>query len=150
MPRKLTPSKQDLERYVREGMTHEQIAAEHEKQTGARVARSSISAAIHRYGLSEHKHRYTAEVPWRLRGKDAKAYPIRMLRLLGKRRLGEPLEDGEAKRLDSWLRTLREENAVVAWDPDANPSVFYVEREKDDPVDIPIRVQRVWLNPRKQ
>jgi hypothetical protein len=147
MPRKLTPSKQDLENYVRQGLTHEQIAVEHEKVTGARVARSSISAAIHRYGLAEHKHRYTDEIPWRLRGKDSKAYPIRMLRLLGKRRRGEKLLPTEDKRLDSWLRTMREENAVVAWDPDVEPSVFYVERADGDPLDIPIRVQRVWLKP---
>jgi uracil-DNA glycosylase len=70
-----------------------------------------------------------------------------MLRLLGKRRQGLPLNEEENKRLDSWLETMRRENAVVAFDPVVTPSVFYVDRRPEDLDDLPIRRQRVWLNP---
>lgn len=148
--RKVTPSKNDLERYLERGLTHQQIAEEWEKETGEKVARSSISVACHRYGLSDARHRYTDTIPWKLRGDDLKAYPVRMLRLLGRRRLGELLTDEEARRLDSWLALLDRENAVVAWDPDSEPAVFYTDREPADPADIPIRPQRVWLRPNYQ
>jgi len=145
--RKATPSKVELERYLEQGLTHEQIVEEHYRKTGERVARSSISVAISRYGLSETRHRYTDTIPWRLSGKDLRAYPIRMLRLLGRRRAGEQLTPDEDRRLQSWLAILDRENAVVAWGPDSTPSVFYTDREPQDDPGIPIRRQRVWLRP---
>lgn len=147
MPTKVTPTKHELEQYLSKGLTHQEIADAHEQRTGVRVARSSISAAIHRYGLSEAKARYIEEIPWRLKGKDLKAYPVRMLRLLGKRRAGEDLTPGENARLNAWLDTMHRNDAVVAWDPEAEPSVMYVKRQEGDPVDIPIRRRRVFLRP---
>ncbi len=145
--RKSTPSKVELEHYLEQGLTHEQIVNEHYKKTGERVARSSVSVAISRYGLSDERHRHTETIPWKLTGKDLRAYPIRMLRLLGRRRAGERLTADEDRRLDSWLAILDRENAVVAWDPDSSPSIFYTDREPTDDPAIPIRRQRVWLRP---
>lgn len=145
--RKATPTKNDLERYLEQGLTHEQIVEEHYRKTGERVARSSVSVAISRYGLSEARHRHTETIPWKLTGKDLRAYPIRMLRLLGRRRSGEKLSPEETRRLDSWLTILDRENAVVAWDPDSTPSIFYTDREPTDDPEVPIRRQRVWLRP---
>lgn len=151
MPRpRILPSDRTLERWVNEGLTHEQIAERVSKETGHYVARSSVSVAIARAGLSATHDRFADEIPWRLKGKDLRAYPIRMLRLLGHRRRGHDLTVDENKRLDSWLAMLDKENAVVAYDPDSTPSVFYVDREPDDEQwspGIPIRRKRVWLNP---
>ena len=130
-----------------EGLTHEQIAERIFETTGQKPARATVSVAIARAGKSEPRKRFKEEIPWRLKGADIKAYPIRMLRLLGHRRAGDDLTDEENKRLDSWLETMERENAVVAWDPDSTPSVFYTDRQEGDHPEIPIRVQRVWLNP---
>lgn len=148
--RRLTPPKNELIRMLDAGMTHGEIAEAWSKKTGETVKRSSVSVAAHRYGLTEPRHRYTEEIPWRLSGKDLRAYPVRMLRLLGRRRMGESLEIVETKRLDSWLALLQRENAVVAFDPDSSPSVFYTDREPGDDPNIPIRKQRVYLRPRYQ
>lgn len=132
-----------------EGLTHEQIADRIFETTGQRPARTTVSVALSRAGKSEPRRRFKEEIPWRLKGADIKAYPVRMLRLLGHRRAGDELNSDENKRLDSWLATLEREGAVVAWDPDSTPSVFYVDREPGDLTEIPIRVQRVWLNPQR-
>lgn len=144
---RLVPDDRTLAAWVAEGLTHAQIAQRILDTTGHRVARSTVSVALHRAGLAEDRPRFKDTIPWRLRGTDLKAYPIRMLRLLGKRRAGMDLNAEENKRLDSWLRTMDEENAVVAYDPDVTPSIFYIDRQPNDPTDIPIHIQRVWLNP---
>ena len=147
---RILPSNDTLRRWANdEGLTHEQIAERVFEETGTRPARSTVSVALARAGLSAPRRRFNEEVPWRLRGSDLKAYPVRMLRLLGHRRAGDELSEDESRRLDSWLETLEREKAVVAWDPDAHPSVFYIDAEPGDGADgIPIRRQRVWVNPR--
>jgi hypothetical protein len=72
-----------------------------------------------------------------------------MLRLLAHQRGGDELTDNEEKRLESWLEMLDRENAVVAWDPDAHPAVFSVNRRPGEVVDgIPVRRRRVRLSRR--
>ena len=147
---KILPEKSTLELWLREGLTHAEMAEKVYQTTGHRVSRSTISVAIHRAGLSETRTRHREEIPWRLKGKDLVSYPVRMLRLLARQRAGEGINDEEVKRLQNWLTMLEEENAVVAYDPDSTPSIFYIERQPEDPVDIPIHVQRVWLNPARR
>lgn len=146
---RILPSDRTLEKWIKEeGLTHEQVAQRVFEETGHQVARSTVSVAVARAGLAGTHPRFKDEVPWRLKGADLKAYPVRMLRLLGHRRAGNDLTGDENKRLDSWLATMRNERAVVAWDPDSNPSVFYIDGDPDDwPDGIPIRRQRVFLNP---
>lgn len=76
-----------------------------------------------------------------------KAYPARMLRLLGRREAGEDVGEEASRRLDNWLDLLEEREAVVAYDPDSDQGFIYVRREPDDPDMPPIRRRRVWLNP---
>ena len=147
---KILPEKSTLERWLREGLTHKEMAERIYTETGHRVSRSTVSVAIHRAGLSETRTRHREEIPWRLRGKDLAAYPIRMLRLLARRRAGEDLSAEETKRLNNWLNMMAEENAVVAYDPDVTPSIFYIDRQPEDPADLPIHTQRVWMNPARR
>jgi hypothetical protein len=144
---KILPSDQDLLRLVKEeGLTHAQIAEQVYAETGHKVARSSVSVALSRAGLAAERRRFNHEIPWTLRGKDLRAYPIRMLRLLGHRRAGDDLTAEENRRLDSWLDLMKREKAVVAWDPDCEPSVFYIDAAPGDGKHgIPIRRQRVFV-----
>lgn len=147
MPRpQILPSAQEMMKMVEQGWTHQQIADWVYQQTGEKVTRGSVSVALSRAGYATEKNRYAEEIPWRLTGKDLKAYPIRMLRLLGRRRAGEALSDDDTKRLDSWLSQLKREQAVVAYVVDEVPHIIYVPREAGDPRDIPIRRQPVFLH----
>lgn len=148
---RILPEDSVLRRWVEdEHLTHEAVAERVFEMTGTKPARSSVSVALARAGLAEPRSRFKEEIPWRLKGADLKAYPIRMLRLLGHRRLGNELTDEENRRLDNWLAMLKEEHAVVAHDPDVSPSVFYIDKGPNDGLDgIPIRRQRVFVNPRR-
>ena len=87
MPAKrLLPDNRTLKRWVDSGMTHQEIAHEVERTTGVHVSRSTVSAALSRAGLVEHqRYRYDKEIPWRVKSEHLTQYPVRMLRLLGRR-----------------------------------------------------------------
>lgn len=144
-PRKL-PDTNTILRYRNAGLTHQQIADQIFIDTGIEVSRSSISAALHRAGKSADKARYTDTVPWRVKREHLREYPVRMLRLLGRRRADQPLSDNENQRLDNWLAHLAENNAVVAYDPDNSEQGFhYIDPAPGDGQDgIPIHRPRVW------
>jgi len=129
-----------------EGLSHAQIAQRVYEQTGHKIGRSTVSAAISRAGLSNPQERYTEEIPWTVQARHLREYPVRLLRLLGRRRRGLTLNAEENKRLDNWLELLAKENAVVAYDPDSSVGFVYTDRIDTDPVDIPIRRQIVSID----
>lgn len=146
-PPTLVPNKTTLQRWSKEGLTHQQMADRVYEESGERITRTAISAAMQRYGLSKPGHRYTDTIPWRCKVGHAKAYQLRMLRLLGRRREGGKINKKESGQLDSWLATLEEENAIVAYDPEDDRGFFYIDAEyKDHDEDIPIRRRVIHIN----
>lgn len=142
---RLIPDKSTLEHWVRdEHLTHAQIAQRIYATTGHMVARSSVSSALSKHGLTNPTPRYNEEVPWRVANEHLKEYPVRMLRTLGRKRAGLELPDGDEERLASWLDRLRQDDFVVAYDPEGG--FVYTAREAGDPVDIPIRVRPVRID----
>lgn len=130
------PSDRELQRLLDQGYSHADIVQYVFDTTGERVSRTSVSAAISRAGLSKPQSRFQETIPWRVKVEHIRDYPARMLRLLGRRREGQPLNETENKRLDSWLAQLASDNAVVVYDPEQG--FGYADRAEDDPVDIPI------------
>jgi len=108
--------------------------------TGRQVALSTVGASLHRAGLTEKQDRYQDEVPWRVKPQHAAAYPVRMLRDLGRIRRGGDMPDDERLRFFSWVRTIEESQHVVAYDPDSDQGFHYVPVSDGDwPDGIPIR-----------
>lgn len=145
---RLVPSYTELALMRDSGMTHQQIADELSRRHGRRVARSTVSAAIHRSGeLRVPRHRYDDTIPWTVPVAHAAEYPARMLRLLGRRTHGLPLRDEERVRLERWLAELEEREVIVAFCPNPptdEPAFHYITaaaKDHDDPV--PIRHQPV-------
>lgn len=145
MPAKrLLPDNRTLKRWVDSGMTHQEIAAEVERTTGVHVSRSTVSAALSRAGLVEHQRiRYDKEIPWRVKSEHLTQYPVRMLRLLGRRNASIELTEDEEARLDSWLKAMKEKNVVVAYSDDIG--FIYVEADErgDGARGIPIRKRTI-------
>ena len=137
---RISPSDKELEMYLRRGMTHDAIADLVFEQTGQRLGRSTISAAIVRAGLAEPQ-RYEAELPWTIKIEHQRDYPAKMLRCLGRKRAGLEITDDEQKRLTSWLERMERDNTVVAYD--STRGFGYGPRSKEDPADLPIHVPEV-------
>lgn len=145
---RILPDNATLRHWVEdEGLTHQQVADRVYAQTGQRVARATVSAALHRAGMSKPNARYSDEIPWRVKIEHVKEYPARMLRLLGRRRAGLPLNDTENIRLDAWLDKLERDHAVIGYAPDSVYGFYYIE--KDDKTDgkdgIPIRRKTITV-----
>lgn len=108
--------------------------------TGNYLALSSVGSALHRAGLTEKQDRYHDEVPWRVKPQHAAAYPVRMLRDLGRIRRGGELPEAEYERFRDWVQKVEEAQCVVAYDPDSETGFHYVPAgEGDWPDGIPIR-----------
>lgn len=149
MPKpRILPSDTELVAMRDRGLTHQQIADEIARRTGHKVARSTVSVALLRAGEAQPKTRYEETVPWVVPAKFQAEYQLRMLRLLGRKRLGMDMNMDEEHRLESWLTTLREKGEVVVFCPDpppGEPGFHYVpEDAKDhDKEWLPIRYEPV-------
>lgn len=125
--KKLLPDTQRLRALRDEGKTYREIAAWVEAKTGEKVSPATIGSALSRAGLTSGAHRYVNHLPWVVRAQHITAYPARMLRALGRRDNGLPLSDLDNQRLDSWLKQLREEHALVAYVPESEQGFYYVD-----------------------
>ena len=142
---RLLPDKDELLRMVRAGMTQQEIADETFRRTGQRVTRAAVSAALSRAGVPPMRNRYPELLPWRVRVEHDSHYALRMLRAEARQRRGEELPHQEESRLETWKNTLRKNNVVVHYDPDAPGGFFYVKarRQDTDLIRLPDERQRV-------
>lgn len=141
----LVPDKTTLQAWIREGLTHKQMAQRVFETTGHKIGRTAISNAMIRYGLATERPRYTETLPWKVKTGYATHYAARMLRLLGRRDNGGTLNELEDQRLDAWLEMLRKERAVVAYD--AETGFHYVDKGlKDHRTSAPIRRKEIHLS----
>ena len=142
----ILPDKNRLQRYVDEGLTHQQIADEVSKETGVKVGRSAVSVALHRYGLAGSAPRYKEYLPWRVKTEHIRAYPARMLRLMGRKAAGKDLNEVDAKLLENWLEMLNRERLIVAYAPEDEQGFHYIDRKfKDGQGVAPIRTKTIKL-----
>lgn len=128
------PDKATLQDYLSRGLTQQQIVAEWERETNVRVSRSAIGMAIARYELvsANPRPRYDDMLPWEIRTEHSTHYFAKMLRLEARRRRGETLNEEQLGRLDSWLRTVDEKDAVIYYDPETIEGFWLLQREPDD------------------
>lgn len=129
-----------LQKYVERGLTHQQIADLITKETGVPIARSTVSAALSRAGLTD-RVRYDEVIPWKpIKAIHNRHYALAMLRLEARRQGGLTLTEEQTKRLESWKAKLEEENALVVYLPDTEDGFYYVKRkpsEKDSLIRYP-------------
>lgn len=125
---RVLPDGDSLLKMVAKGMTQQEIADETFRDTGVRVTRAAVSAALARAGAPPMRNRYSELLPWRVRAEDDNHYALRMLRAEARLRAGSQVSDRELRRLEAWKKTLKENQAVVHYDPDVkhSPRFFYV------------------------
>ncbi len=142
-PRTIVPNKTVLTRWLEEGLTQAQMAERVKEETGNFVSRSAIAAAMVRYGLAGDAPRYDDLIPWRVAPEHGTAYPLRMLRLLGRSQDNVRLTEKEQEMLDVWLDSLNESGSIVGYDPNDPQGVgfYYIDKKFKDHkrADCPIR-----------
>ncbi len=132
MPTRILPPRSELEKYLARGMTHQEIAEAVSRKTGHAVKRSTVSAAIHRAGLSSRAKKYPDELPWTVKEDHLTHYAARMLRTLGRRRADIQNSAEMDQRLDSWLELLHQNHSVVVYLPNTPDGFYYVDGDPND------------------
>lgn len=133
MPKpRIIPSDRELQKLVDKGFTHQEIADMISKESGTPIARSTVSAALSRAGMTD-RIRYEETIPWSpIKVEHNYHYALTMLRLLARRNEGDELDDEKNTRLDSWIEKLTNNNAVVVYVPESVHGFHYVERKPGD------------------
>lgn len=132
--KQIVPNPNQMRRFLDQGLTQAQIVTAWEEVSGNRCSRSAIGMAISRYDLksSHPKPRNTDLLPWRLQPEHRDHWDARMLRLEGRRRRGDALSDEQLRWLEQWLDKLREQEAVVTYEPRSKKGFFWVPRTEGD------------------
>tara|TARA_B100000214_G_scaffold288090_1_gene217665 strand:+ start:430 stop:819 length:390 start_codon:yes stop_codon:yes gene_type:complete len=116
---------------VDRGMTHQEIADKVSEDTGERVNRSSVSAALSRAGLTD-RVRYDEVIPFQVRAVHNYHYALTMLRVHARLEAGLEVPEDQVDRYESWKAKLEDNDAVVAYVPDTEDGFHYVHREPED------------------
>lgn len=132
MGAKKIQDEQEVIRWFEEGWTYAEMTAEYMRKYGIKMSPSNWGNFRYRRGLQRRIARDDVLIPWAVKKEHRNKYPLMMLRTEGRRRAGLENDEDKAKRLESWLKMLKEENAVVHYDPDTDDGFFYVPREDSD------------------
>lgn len=118
-PVRQTPPDTWLRERYREGLTYQEMCDLWFDETGIRVNRSAMSAAISRAGLGGGRRaRYSSTIPWTVHGEDLGAPEAVALRILGRIEAGVPVTAKDQRRLATMRRRL---------EMAGNPVISYVE-----------------------
>lgn len=128
---RILPSDSELAKMRARGMSLNDICDEVERQTGTRPARSSVSAALSKAGLT-NPVRYDDWVPWTIQARHRTAYPLYLLRTGARLDRGVPVREGDEARYQRWRAELDEKNAVVDYDPETEAGFIYRRRKPED------------------
>ncbi|MEU7400097.1 hypothetical protein [Streptomyces sp. NPDC044948] len=132
MPAKKIQDDGEVIRWFEQGWTYDEMSAEYLRKYNIEMKPSAWGNFRYRKGLARRIARDDVLIPWAVKKEHRTLYPLMMLRLEGRKRAGLPIDEDKRKRLESWHQMLKEENAVVHYDPDTTEGFFYVPREADD------------------
>jgi len=135
--RKLPP-KNELEKMLDEGLTHQQIVERIAEETGEIVSLSTVSSGLSRMGLTD-RVRYDDFIPWgRISVDHNTAYQLQMLRIGARLNKDLPVDEKAKGRYERWVAELEEKNLCVHYDIASVAGFHYVaRRDKDGLVRIP-------------
>lgn len=126
-PRKL-PDDATLKALLGAGLSHVEIG----RRYG--VTHHTVGRHAARLGFPPRRLRHSQLIPWTVREEHAELYPHRMLRLMGRLAIGEPVPDSEMVKLTAWLAARQEDGTVV--DYDYETGWHYVPRVAEDGDDV--------------
>lgn len=118
---------------------------------GGVVKEVTVRSRAHRQGLEPKRNTYDREKPWRVKADHDGAYELRMLRVIGRERVGAPIEEDLAKELESYRRWFASEQpAVIAYLPDSHDGFAVIDpgevtgeiRDLDGTIRIAVEPQR--------
>jgi hypothetical protein len=115
-------------RWIEEGKTYTWMVDKYREKYGIETTVSMWGNFRRRKGLDARIVRDDNLIPWAVQKDHRWHYAVQMLRMEARRRAGAEIGEDYERDLDSWLERLKEDNAVVHYDPDTDEGFFYVPR----------------------
>jgi hypothetical protein len=129
--RKLPP-RQELEKWLDEGLTHAQIVERIKDEYDQDVSLSTVSSGLSRMGLTD-RIRYDDFIPWgRISVDHNTAYQLQMLRIGARISKNLSVDDKTRARFQRWKEELDEKNLCVHYDYGSVEGFHYVARREGD------------------
>ncbi|MFJ3775211.1 hypothetical protein ACIPX0_26295 [Streptomyces sp. NPDC090075] len=132
MPATKIVNEQEVIRWFEEGKTYQWMIDEYKRKYGIDTVASMWGNFRRRRGLDRRITRDDELIPWEVKEEHRWKYPVAMLRIEARKRDKRELTENEEDRLASWKEMLKEEGAVVHYDPETEEGFFYVPRQKGD------------------
>ncbi|MFG2923869.1 hypothetical protein ACGFYA_20465 [Streptomyces sp. NPDC048305] len=124
-------NEQEVIRWFEEGKTYQWMIDEYKRKYGIDTRASMWGNFRKRRGLDRRIVRDDELIPWFVKEEHRWAYPLAMLRAEARRRAGT-VTDADRARLTPWLEMLKENNAVVHYDPDTEEGFHFIPRQPED------------------
>lgn len=126
--RRKMPSDSILQKWVDDGLDHEQIRQRIHDEFHEDVALSSVSGHLSRIGLT-NRVKYDDFIPWpRISIDHNYSYQLSMLRIGARLKRGLPVRELDQRRYERWRRELEEKDLVVHYSYESERGFYYVPR----------------------
>lgn len=126
----------EIVRWYKQGKTYAWMVEQYKKKYNIDVSPSAIATWLTNPelgpGVERRQVRDPGLIPWEVKREHRYDHINNMLRYEARRRAGADIAPATLKRLESWLKKLEENNAVVHYDPNTEQGWWYVEREPGD------------------
>jgi hypothetical protein len=123
---------QEVIRWFSEGRTYEWMSQQYREKYDTEMTLSAWGNFRRRRGLVRRITRDDELIPWAVREEHRFKYPLRMLRLEARIRVGESIREDDVPRHRNFMAHLRDANLVVQYDPDSEEGFHLVPREAGD------------------
>jgi hypothetical protein len=147
MPSSKIQDEQEVLRWFKEGMTYAEMSRIYLEKYNIQTVPSLWSNFRRRRDLPGRFVSDKELIPWRVREEHTKKYTLRMLRVEARVRAGEPVNESDRMKHASFMMHLRDENLVVAYDPESPEGFQLVGRHARD-VDV-VRPPRLARHARR-
>lgn len=130
--KRILPSDTTLQKWVEEGLTHDQIADRIGEREGYRPGRSSVSAALSKAGFT-NRVRYDEFIPWSPISIEHNGHKfLQNLRVGARIAAGLNVSKGARQRFENFASNLLSANAIVVYFYDTDKGFYAVHREPDE------------------
>lgn len=152
MPGRKIQDEQEVLRWFEEGRTYSWMQQEYLDKYNIETTPRMWSNFRRRRGLPHRMHHDESLIPWVVMDEHRHRYPVAMLRKVARQRRGDKITERDQERIDAWLNSLADGDAVVHYDPQTEEGFFYVPRRPGIDKDLirePERIKFIGLDQRK-
>lgn len=136
MPATKVVNENEILRWFDQGKTHQEMAELYLEKYNIEVGRTMFANFARRRGLDRRQTRDDKLIPWEVKAQHRYAHSILMLRAEARRRAGHKLSERTEHAVDMFIQGLKEDGAVIHYEPDTEQGWFRVPPRQGIDLDL--------------